>query len=406
MHLRTYGKLYGGGGKLTIQIKILKKAQQWLGFFYAGINWKDKLVVHFTMQSTQFLLYGANGYTGQLIAKLSATYDLHPILAGRNKKAIQQLADELQLPYRVIDLDNTDQLQTTLKEVSLVLHAAGPFQLTAKQMIEACIATNTHYIDITGEIPVFEMAKRYNDAAIQSGIMLMPGAGFDVVPTDCMALFLKNKLPDADSLQLAFASVGGGLSHGTATTMVMGLGESGAVRENGKIIKKPLGHNGMWIDFSKLTGKQKRVFVMTIPWGDVSTAHFTTGIPNIETYTGISPKIYYFLKLQRAFNWLLKTSLIRRYANKKINKNPAGPTDEARAKSSSLVWGKVKNQQGEMIQAAMKVKDGYTLTAHSSLLIVQKILAGNFKSGYQTPAAVYGEDLILEIPDTKRTHAY
>ncbi len=358
------------------------------------------------MQSTQFLLYGANGYTGQLIAKLSATYDLHPILAGRNKESIQQLADELQLPYRIINLDNTDQLQTTLKEVSLVLHAAGPFQLTAKQMIEACIATNTHYIDITGEIPVFELAKRFNDAAIQAGVMLMPGVGFDVVPTDCMALFLKNKLPDATSLQLAFASVGGGLSHGTATTMVIGLGENGAVRENGKIINKPLGHKGMWIDFSKLTGKQKRLFVMTIPWGDISTAHFTTGIPNIETYTGISPKIYYFLKLQRAFNWLLKTSLIRRYAIKKINEKPAGPTDEARAKSSSLIWGKVENQRGETAQAVMKVKDGYTLTAHSSLLIVQKILAGKFKSGYQTPANVYGEDLILEIPDTKRTQAY
>ena len=358
------------------------------------------------MQSTQFLLYGANGYTGQLIAKLSATYDLHPILAGRNEEAIRQLADELQLPYRIIDLNNTEQLQTTLKEVSLVLHAAGPFQLTARQMMTACIATNTHYIDITGEIPVFEMARQMNQSAVEAGIMLMPGVGFDVVPTDCMALFLKNQLPDADSLQLAFATVGGGLSHGTATTMVMGLGESGAVRENGKIVNKPLGHKGMWINISELNAKKQKLFVMTIPWGDISTAYFTTGIPNIETYTGISPKIYHFLKLQRAFNWLLKTSFVRKYAIKKINGKPAGPTDEARAKSSSLVWGKVQNKQGKTVQAAMKVKDGYTLTAHSSLLIVQKILTGNFKAGYQTPAAVYGEDMILEIPDTKRTHAY
>src|SRR6187431_229393 len=188
------------------------------------------------MQSTQFLLYGANGYTGQLIARLSATYDLHPILAGRNEEAIQQLAEELQLPYRVVDLNNAGQLQKTLKEVSLVLHAAGPFQLTARPMIEACIATGTHYIDITGEIPVFELAKQFNDAAVRSGIVLMPGVGFDVVPTDCVAMFLKNRLPDATNLQLAFAGLGGSLSHGTATTMVMGLGEGGAVRENGKIV--------------------------------------------------------------------------------------------------------------------------------------------------------------------------
>ncbi|MBC7890060.1 MAG: saccharopine dehydrogenase NADP-binding domain-containing protein [Ferruginibacter sp.] len=358
------------------------------------------------MQSNEFLLYGANGYTGQLIAKLSATYSLRPVLAGRNEKIIRQLAEELQLPYLIIDLHDTKQLQSSLAGVKLVLHAAGPFQITAKPMIDACIATHTHYIDITGEIPVFEMAKRYNDKAVESGIMLMPGVGFDVVPTDCMALFLKNILPDATQLQLAFASAGGSLSHGTATTMVMGLGEGGAVRENGEIVRKPLGHKGMWIDLSKVSGKQKKVFTMTIPWGDISTAHFTTGIPNIETYTGISPKIYLFLKFQRAFNWLLKTTLVRNYAIKKINKGPAGPADETRAKSSSLVWGKVINAGGKTVQAAMRVKDGYTLTAHSSLLIVQKILAGNIKTGYQTPAAFYGEDLVLEIPGTKRTPAY
>ncbi|MEP7145132.1 MAG: saccharopine dehydrogenase NADP-binding domain-containing protein [Ferruginibacter sp.] len=358
------------------------------------------------MQTNQFLIYGANGYTGQLIAKLASDYNLNPILAGRNEQAIRQLSKELRLPYRIVDLDNTAELQKTLAGIELVLHAAGPFQLTAKPMMDACIATHTHYIDITGEIPVFEMAKRYDHAAVQAGIMIMPGVGFDVVPTDCMALFLKNKLPDASLLQLAFASIGGGLSHGTATTMIMGLGEGGAVRENGEIVKKPLGHKGMWIDFSTLAGKEKKLFVMTIPWGDIATAHFTTAIPNIETYTGISPKIYKLLKLQGGFNWLLKTSLVRKYAAKKINEKPAGPVDEVRAKSSSLVWGRVQNQQGKTVQAAMRVKDGYTLTAHSSLLIVQKILDGNFKTGYQTPAAVYGEDLVLEVPDTKRTPAF
>jgi short subunit dehydrogenase-like uncharacterized protein len=362
-------------------------------------------VVHFNMQKKYFLLYGANGYTGQLIAKLSATYNLDPILAGRNKKAIEDLAEDLQLPYRVVDLADTEKLHKVLGEVKLVLHAAGPFQLTARHMIEACIATDTHYIDITGEIPVFEMAKRYNDAAKEAGVMLMPGVGFDVVPTDCMALFLKNKLPDATHLQLAFASVRGGLSHGTASTMIMGLGEGGAIRANGKIVAKPLGHKGMWVDFSIKVGIEKKLFVMTIPWGDVATAYFTTGLPNIETYTGISTAIYKMLKFQWAFNWLLKTSFIRRYAAKKINAKPAGPSDEARAKSNSRIWGKVQNAAGKTVTATMKVKDGYTLTAHSSLLIAQKILAGNLKTGYQTPAAVYGEDLIMEVPDTKRTLA-
>lgn len=327
---------------------------------------------------------------------MAEKYNLRPILAGRNEQAIRRLANELQLPYRVVNLEDRAQLENVLKEVDLVLHTAGPFQHTAKAMMEACIATHTHYIDITGEIPVFEMARQYSDRAFEAGVMIMPGTGFDVVPTDCTALYLKNRLPDAVSLQLAFASVGGGLSHGTVNTMIMGLGEGGAVRENGRIVQKPLGHKGMWVVFGV-----KRLFVMTIPWGDVSTAFYTTGIPNIETYTGISPKIYKVLKIQKLFNWLLKTKFVREYAQKKLKQRPAGPTPEMRAVASSLVWGRVQNAAGQTLETTLQTPDGYTLTAHSSLLIVQKILGGNFKTGCQTPAAVYGENLVLEIPGSK-----
>ena len=131
--------------------------------------------------------------------------------------------------------------------------------------------------------------------------MLMPGVGFDVVPTDCMAKYLKDRLPDATNLELAFASIGGKFSHGTAMTMAEGLGEGGAARVNGKITKEPLGKKGMWVDFGL-----KKLFVMSIPWGDVSTAFFTTGIPNIQTYTGASEKTFKLLKWQFNFKLRLK----------------------------------------------------------------------------------------------------
>ena len=344
----------------------------------------------------QFLLYGANGYTGKLIAKLAATYNLQPILAGRREAFIKPLADELQLPYRIIDLDNKTELENVLSSVKLVLHAAGPYAYTAKQMIEACLQTGVHYIDINGDIAVFEMLKKQDAAAKEKNIMVMPGVGFDVVPTDCLALQLKNKMPEATHLKLAFASIGGGLSHGTVITMADKIGEGGAVRENGKIVSKPLGQKGMWVDFGG-----KKLFVMTIPWGDISTAYTTTGIPNIEVYTGIAPKVYRALKFQWAFNWLLRTNFLRNIIRKKIKAKPAGPSDEQRQKSSSLVWGEVSHTSGEKITACISCFDGYTLTAHSSLLISKKILEGNFKSGYQTPAGCYGENLIMEIPGTK-----
>jgi short subunit dehydrogenase-like uncharacterized protein len=279
----------------------------------------------------------------------------------------------------------------------VVIHAAGPFQHTAKQMIDACLVTRTHYTDINGDISVFEMIKSRDAEGKNAGIMLLPGAGFDVVPTDCTALLLKKALPDATRLKLAFATVGGAVSHGTAMSMVEKLGEGGAVRKDGNIVRRPLGEKGMWVDFGK-----KRLFAMTIPWGDVSTAYHTTGIPNIETYTGMKPSVYRALKAQFLFNWVLRRSFIRKFIKKQIDKRPPGPADEQRTKAISLIWGEVTNDAGKTATVRCSGPEGYTLTTHTTLLIAQKILEGNFQPGYQTPAAMYGENLVMEIPGFNR----
>jgi short subunit dehydrogenase-like uncharacterized protein len=308
------------------------------------------------------------------------------------------LAEQHQLPYRIADIDHPQQLAEILTGIPVVLHAAGPFKHTAIPMIEACLQTGTHYLDITGEIEVFEKARHYDKAAQAKGVMIMPGVGFDVVPTDCLSLFLKQELPNANHLQLAFASLGGGVSHGTALTMAEGLGEGGAIREEGRIVKKPLGHKGRWVNFGP-----KELFVMTIPWGDVSTAYFTTGIPNIEVYTSIKPGLYKVLKFQQLYNWLLRTNWVRNYVKKRIHQRPAGPNEKQRNQSKSMVWGQVQNAEGKRVEASLVTPDGYTLTAHSSLLITKKVLEGRVKPGYQTPASAYGADLVLEIPDTARS---
>lgn len=349
------------------------------------------------MEENRFLLYGANGYTGQLIARYAREYDLLPILAGRRKDVLESLSDQLQLPYEVIELNDSPKLCAVLNEVKVVLHAAGPFHFTAKPMVEACLQSGCHYVDINGDISVFELLKEYNEAAKQSGITILPGAGFDVVPTDCTAALLRKLLPDATSLKLAFATVGGGLSHGTATTMVTKLGEGGNVRRNGKIVKVPLGEHGFEADFG-----ERKLFVMSIPWGDVSTAYHTTGIPNIETFAAVSPAVYRTLKLQPLFNWILRTRAVRNLLKKKIDSRAAGPTDEMRSQAKSLIWGQVSNASGKTATVRMATPDGYTLTAHSSLLITQKLLKGNFAAGYQTPASAFGPDLVLEIPRVTR----
>lgn len=345
----------------------------------------------------KFLLYGATGYTGQLIAEYAASFGLQPILAGRSADKIKAMAEQLNLEYRVFDLSDTEALDAALRETPVVLHAAGPFMHTARPMLEACLRTGTHYLDITGEISVFEMASRLDAKAKAAGIMILPGAGFDVVPTDCLAVYLKSRMPDATHLQLAFAGLGGGVSHGTATTMAENLGEGGAVRKDGKIVRVPTGHKSMIVPF-----KAKPLFVMSIPWGDVSTAYHSTGIPNIETYMAFSPSAYRWVKLQRWFNWLLRTNLVKNFVKNRIRQRPAGPSPERRAKAKSYIWGRATNAAGTTLEAQLVTPEGYTLTALTSLLIAKKVLAGNAPVGFQTPAKAYGADLILEVEGTER----
>lgn len=343
------------------------------------------------------LLYGANGYTGKLMLDEAIQQGIQPVLGGRNESAVAALADQYKLEYRIFGLDDSEKVESQLEGIGVVCHAAGPFEFTAWPMIKACLKRGVHYLDITGEITVFEGAARYDEKARQANVMVMPGTGFDVVPTDCLALHLKERMPDATHLQLAFASVGSGPSHGTALTFAGHIGEGGVVRENGKLKRVPLGHKSQWIDFPG-----RKMHVMAIPWGDIATAFRSTGIPNIETYMGAKPATARQLKWQWAYNWLLRTSFVRNYIRQQIKKRPAGPDEATRLKAKSVVWGQVRNASGNILTASLRTPEGYTLTAKSSILICKKVLAGDWKPGYQTPAMAYGSDLIMEIPGVER----
>lgn len=350
------------------------------------------------MDDNGFLLYGAYGYTGRLIAKYAEQYQLRPILAGRNEAKLREMAAATGFDYLAFDLNDTPSLIHALQKVPVVLHVAGPFAYTAEQMIEACLETKTHYLDITGEIDVFELAHRYGPAAEQSDIMLMPGTGFDVVPTDCMAKFLSEQMPDAEKLELAFAMQGGSVSRGTANTMIEGLGGSGKMRKNGRIVEIPVGHAAKNIPFLE----DYHRLAMSIPWGDVSTAYYTTGIPNIITYTKVSSGTYRSTKWLPYIGWLLRLPWVRSIARRKVNKGPAGPNDQEREEGRSLVWGQITAENGDTRSARFSGPEGYTLTAHSSLIITRKVLNEEVYPGFQTPAGAYGEDLVMEIAGTHR----
>ena len=342
----------------------------------------------------RFLIYGANGYTGELITRFAAERGMKPILAGRNAIAIEELAKKHHLDYRVFSLDETSRLDTALQEVDMVLHCAGPFSLTSRQMVDACLRNKKHYTDITGEISVFESMAALDDKAKASEVMVMPGVGFDVVPSDCLARHLKDRLPSATHLSLAFNGMGR-ISHGTQATMMMNVGRGGAIRKDGKITPVPAAWNSREIDF----GDVKKLGT-TIPWGDVSTAYYSTGIPNIEVYTVIPKQNLKMLKLSRYLGWLLSTKPVQEYLQKQIP--PGGPSDEERAKGKTYLWGVARDLNGNRVESRLQTPEGYTTTALAALNIAQKILDGNFQPGFQTPAKAYGADLVLEIDGVTR----
>jgi len=345
----------------------------------------------------KWVIYGSYGYTGKLIAEIAVGLQSNIILSGRNDKKLKNQSDDLGLPYVAADLSDPEQMDSLLKDANVVIHCAGPFIHTWKPMLDACIRNRCHYLDITGEIPVFEGIKARDKEIADAGIMAMPGTGFDVVPTDCLSLYLKKQLPDADRLELAFMGLGGGISHGTAQTMAENLGSGGAVRENGKIRSVPAAYKTREIDFG-----EKRRTAVSIPWGDVSTAHHTTGIENIVVYTAMKTSAVKTLKLSNWIAPVLKLSFVKSLIKKQISKKVTGPDQTAREEGKSYIWGEVKNQRGETVSARQITPEGYRLTALSSLHIAQKVDSGDFKPGYQTPASAYGEDLILEIEGTER----
>ncbi|MCB0640486.1 MAG: saccharopine dehydrogenase NADP-binding domain-containing protein, partial [Phaeodactylibacter sp.] len=263
----------------------------------------------------KFLLYGAYGYTGKIIAEYAAQYGLSPILAGRNAEKLKSLAQATGYEYKVLDLADGAALEAALSEVPLVLHAAGPFIHTAQPMFRACLATKTHYLDITGEPGVFEALKKQDKQAKAADILVLPGAGFDVVPTDCLAKALEQILPAATDLKLAFWTIGGGLSHGTAMTMLENLGKGSWVRRKGHLRPVPLGHKTLWLNHAG-----KRRLAMTIPWGDLSTAYTSTGIPNIETYMGVHPKQYKNTRYLKYINWILRMDWVRQLAQRRVDR--------------------------------------------------------------------------------------
>lgn len=343
-------------------------------------------------KKTHWVIYGAYGYSGRLIAQEAVKRGHRPMLAGRDANKLQDLAEELGLTWRVFGLQNTESVAHALHDVALVINCAGPFAVTARTMLEACIKANAHYIDITGEIAVFEQAKSMHEEAVTAGVTLCPGAGFDVIPTDCVAKLLAEKMPDAIKLDLGFFG-GRSLSPGTAKTALEGIKDGVVVREEHALRHYPLGYLQKTIDFG--TGPRTAT---PIAWGDVSTAYTSTGIANIRVFVSASIRSLRALRIANALRPFLRLGFIQAYLKKRIGRKVTGPDEATRSQQRMHVWGEVTNSKGRKLTAHISTPNGYEITSWGPVLIAEKILSDSQQPGYVTPSILMGADWLVSLP--------
>jgi short subunit dehydrogenase-like uncharacterized protein len=342
------------------------------------------------MSQKPLMIYGATGYTGELIAARAVAMGLKPILAGRDKARVTALAQRLGLEARIAPLDDAKALDAALAGVGTVLHCAGPFSRTSRPMLAACLKARANYLDITGEIDVFEQIYAHDEDIAAAGIVAMPGVGFDVVPTDCLAVKLKSLLPDASELTLAFHSTGG-ISPGTAKTALEKLGK-GFRRRSGTIVSMPriVERDIVFVD------KARRA--MSIPWGDIASAFRSTAIPNIDVFVSTPPRQIQVMRMASRLSRVVSAPPVKRFLTRMIEQKVKGPSESVRANARVQLWGEAKNASGKTVTARLETPEGYALTIETALAAAQRVQNGTLKPGAYTPAEAFGAEFISQFP--------
>lgn len=333
------------------------------------------------------LVYGAYGYTGELIAEEANGRDLDLVVAGRNGTKTRGQATMLDAESRVFDAEDAAE---NLDGIDILLNCAGPFVETYEPLVEACLDTGTHYLDITGEFEVFEALAERDREAEKAGICLLPGIGFDVVPTDCLAGHLHDRLPEATELRLGFDALGA-VSGGTAASAIEHAGGGGKVRRDGKIVDTPVASNERTIDFG--IGPKHAV---TIPWGDVSTAYYTTGIENVEVYTPMPERVGQALRLSKPIMAVLRAGPVKQGVQALARQVFSGPSAEQRESDRAYIWGEATNGE-QTVVSRLETPEPYTLTVDAATTAISRFEGGDVPTGYHTPAAAFDPGFVLEL---------
>ncbi|MEI1682012.1 saccharopine dehydrogenase NADP-binding domain-containing protein [Acinetobacter baumannii] len=343
--------------------------------------------------ANKLMIYGAYGYTGELMVHEAIRRGLKPVIAGRSQAKLSPLTQQYQLESRAFDTSN---IGDNLHDIDVILNCAGPFVSTAPNFVEACLKNHIHYIDITGEIPVFQYCYEQDQRAKAAGIILCPGAGFDIVPTDCLAASLKEKLPDATNIDIGF-NFGTRPSIGTIKTAIEGAATGGLIRRDSQLVSVPQGYR-----IRKLSFPNGNRWSVSFPWGDVFTAGISTNTPNGIVYAAMPLYLGVFLRLTSFLKPVFANKTVSHLLNKLVERFFAsGPQAEALSTERTEFWAEASNAKGEKVIGKISGPNVYRLTVDTGLAIAQHCLERPEKTGYQTPSMLMGSDFFSKRPEVE-----
>jgi len=320
----------------------------------------------------KLLIYGATGYTGKIIAARAKELNLDFEIAAREEDKIKVLAGELNVPYHVFNVEDEKGWEQALGGKFVLINAAGPFQFTAKQAMNACLRAGVHYLDISAELDTYQLAESLDNEAKTAGIQLISGAGL-FVSYDALAVHLSKLVEEPQALKVGFRHYGG-FSKGSIVSS-KNIADLGIlVRKNGKITENPNAKSKVF------SFGEEEIECIPTPLGGILLTYKSTGIPNIEEY----------------FSLKLPALGIPDITAENL---PDGPTEEERASGRNGLSAEMTGKNGEVVKAYIDAPSGYVLTPLSVAATANRILNNDFKIGYQSPGSAYGEDILKDIPD-------
>lgn len=336
------------------------------------------------------MIYGAYGYAGEMMVREAVKQGMKPVIAGRVAGKLMPIADELALEYRAFGVQDAGD---NLQNIRVLLNCAGPFSATAEPLVRTCLERRVHYLDITGEIDIFRTCYALDAEARNRNVIVMPGVGTDIVPTDCLAAILKEQLPTSTRIDLAL-SFGTNPSIGTVKTMIESFGKGGLIREGGQLKTVPNALRMRRIPF-----QDRPQWAMTIPWGDVFTAGVSTGTPDGAVYMAMPKTLIRLARLTNPFKGLLNTRFGQKTAKALLSSlMKKGPDRQARETQRGQFWGEAQAPNGDKVAMTMSTPNVYSLTAEAGVRIAGYCLDYRGDGGYYTPSMLLGSEFIRSVP--------